>query len=583
MIIEIIKIITSIIAVIGALFGIIRLVRKTILRRKQERNLSLFFGNQQNVLEYRKNFIRTKAVDRPPDDEEDFMNTQHFANKVDLIDFFIKGIFKKRSRLIFLVLADAGMGKTTFLINLLYKYSNKLIGKKYSIRYIALGDPYADEYIEKYKDDSSPQKDGNKTILLLDAFDEDPKALSDYSQRFNYLVNKCRTFAFVIITSRTQFFPEESKEKFTDYVSLNDKNNSYLAVAKKYIAPFSDKDISLYIRKKYSFKFVVPYPYKSKRHFLNFNLIPKTVYVNPKRKKVEDICRKATNLVARPMLLDNIELILSYNGEINYENEIYEALIHSWIIRESKKQRNKQPDDEKFRIEMGKFIKQAALHCYRNFKSGKGLYIETDFLQKIAADKSIELDKMDLSARSLLNRNSKGRFKFSHKTVFEYLLADYDLHNPDPENDPIDFSYFDFGQIIRSKTAVLNIIKDNKHLYFAFRDAYFFKKLNNESADSILKISAIIAVDSEYDVVSYFRHLENLATVYLLDTKDSNELLSSNFSGSENIAFIDMDPKGKLTLHKGNGSTDDLKVNFEFIKARKDPYRKNEIDFFKIR
>ena len=133
---DILTIITSILTILGVIYASVKAYRKWKSKREQEKDLSLFFGEEKNILEYKKNFVRTKAVDRPPDDEEDYKNTQFYANKIDLIDFFIGNIFKSKSRLSFLILADAGMGKTTFLVNLFLEYSSKIIGKKYKKKYL---------------------------------------------------------------------------------------------------------------------------------------------------------------------------------------------------------------------------------------------------------------------------------------------------------------------------------------------------------------------------------------------------------------------------------------------------------------
>lgn len=503
--VDYIKFFTSVLAAGGVIFGICKAVVRWRHERAEERDLSLFFGDEKNILEYKKNYVRTQAVDRPPDDEEDYAKTQHFANKMDLIDFFMKR-FKERNKLCFLILADAGMGKTTFLVNLFLEYSGKWMNKKYRIKYVALGDPYADEYIAKCKDDGSYSKDGSRTILLLDAFDEDPRALDNYSKRFNELILNCRTFAKVIITSRTQFFPEEDKEKFSEYITLNDKNITTLAVAKKYIAPFSDNDVSKYLRSRYSSK---------------FRVLGTTFYLNDVRRIAEDICRKATNLVARPMLLENIGLIISDGKKINYESDIYETLINSWIDRESRKQLYKQPNVGVFKKEMNAFITHAAVHCYENFINGKGQFIESFMLEKIADDNSVELSKVDLSARSLLNRNSKGRFKFSHKTILEYLLARYDVNELQPDKF-IDFNSFDFGLYIRNQLGFFAAIQIFRPLYLQFHSQQGFVLIHTDFLHELSGVTKVIAVNYDSFVARKLRFFPNLEALYLFNVAPSD-------------------------------------------------------------
>ncbi len=63
------------------------------------------------------------------------------------------------------------MGKTEFLINLYLHDLSQFRRPKYQIKLFPLGLPNIDEEIENIKNDRK------KTILLLDAFDEDPQAL----------------------------------------------------------------------------------------------------------------------------------------------------------------------------------------------------------------------------------------------------------------------------------------------------------------------------------------------------------------------------------------------------------------------
>lgn len=527
-------IITSVIAIIATIIALLKQYLKWKKGRNHEEDLMIFFGEEKNILDYTENYIRTMGVDRPPDDEDDYRDTQEIANRQDLIKFFFRQVFNNKSKKIYLILGDAGMGKTTFLINLFLEYSNKVFRKKFQIKYVALGDPLADEFIDKYKNDTSFYKDGSNTILLLDAFDEDPKAIENYQDRFNHIVTNCRTFGKVIITSRTQFFPEEDKERFTAIIPLQDKELSKLTAGKKYIAPFSDREIKKFLRHKYSWK---------------FNFLGTKLYLNDNRKIAENICKKASNLVARPMLLDNIDIIINERKNFNYECEIYETLIQAWIKRESKKQQNRTNTKESFEDEMNNFISLAAKHAYENLQSGNGigLYIEVPFLEDIAKRNDIHLDCVDLSTRSLLNRNSKGRFKFSHKTILEYLLAKFDSEAV-ALNHMINFQSFDFGLTIRNQLAFLQFNKDFKPVFYLYTSTYYssssFKKITMREIGRMDLVTAVIAINYLEIELRKMRIFENVKTIYnmkLVDCSDIQSIVLRTASTSDYNTFMDVE------------------------------------------
>src|SRR5690606_10821603 len=77
------------------------------------------------------------------------------------------------------------------------------------IKYIPLGhkDPIME--INKINDDAR-----YSTILLLDAFDEDSKAVLNYKSRLTEILEATEQFKEIIITCRTQFFPNQLEEPF---------------------------------------------------------------------------------------------------------------------------------------------------------------------------------------------------------------------------------------------------------------------------------------------------------------------------------------------------------------------------------
>ena len=142
------------------------------------------------------------------------------------------------------ILADSGMGKTSALINYCACH-NRRWRRSLRTHLVLLGHPDPDKRIAEIKDKE-------KTALLLDAFDEDPRASV---QRLSELIEITRSFRRVIITCRTQFFAGEHEiPQRTGVMRAGPRTageKSEYEFHKKYLSPFSDRDIDLYIRRRF--------------------------------------------------------------------------------------------------------------------------------------------------------------------------------------------------------------------------------------------------------------------------------------------------------------------------------------------
>lgn len=443
---------------------------------------------------YIKEFIRTQCVDNPPESEDEPGESYESANRQDLIKFFNNQVFTSNSKTIYLVLGDAGMGKTTFLINLFYNYATS-IKRKFKIRYIWLSHEDSESYIEKYKADGSEFADGSNTILLLDALDEDPRAQKDYEARLNQLVRLTKNYRKVIITSRTHFFPNKSQETVTEKIPVDGEPEGYKKSIRKYIAPFSNKEIQDYLKKKYGFK---------------THILGKTYYRNEKRRDIEGVVKIASNLVVRPMLLDNIELILSAKTSIKKEYQIYEALIAEWILRESKKQPS--TTGENFQNEMIDFVKKAALNIYHNFRRGNGLYVQMTLIEQLALDSNISLNKVDMTSRSLLNRIPGGKYKFAHKSILEYILAEIDSESYS-ESSMINLDSFDFGVKLRNQ-IILGSMSDRPFKQAFAEKGHSFLPIDHFSSKRMDEVVVVFATNISGIELRKFRIFKNLKLLY---------------------------------------------------------------------
>lgn len=390
-VIQVITIVSGGIAILAALWKGGEMFFKYLGQQKLNRDLYPFFTpvDVKNATQY---YVPTKCQNIAPSKEHEPGQTHAFATKEKLIPFFLKRGFKYKTddQRFYIILADSGMGKTTFMINLYLRYVSQWFGHKCKIRLLPLGFPEVDAEINKIEDQEN-------TILLLDAFDEDSRAVADYKKRMEEILKKVFRFRKVIFTCRTQFFPSEEEEPGeTGILRFGDKRG-YHVFHKLYLSPFDDKDIKKYIRKKFS--------------FLSFG----------KKRKAMQIVEQSPSLMVRPMLLNNIDDLLASDREYEKTYQVYEELINRWIAREALKYR--EGEREGFKKELYKFSRVIAVDIYRKREARSGLFINKDEIDAFAKKHGIQLDDMEMKSRSLLNRNAQGHYKFSHKSILEYFLA----------------------------------------------------------------------------------------------------------------------------------------------------------------
>lgn len=396
-------------SLIGFLF---KGVRYLLLKRTQKalnEELAPFY-TIEDVDKATRYYIPTKYQMIAPYEEEDIGISTYLINpKGKLIPKLLKGGFhrKKHSSRYILILADSGMGKTTFMINLFLAYKRRYgwMNSKFNIKLIPLGSPHATNVLGTIH----PQRKKDM-IMLLDAFDEDTKALIDYNARMEEIMKLSWEFKQVIITCRTQFFPSTKEIPHeTGNLKFGVDAGEY-KFQKIYISPFSEIDIMFYLVKKY---FVL--------NPLNWN----------KFIKAYKIVKKSPSLMARPMLLSRMDDLISSESVFKYSYLIYEELIKKWIEREADKPGIKEvyKSKEIFKNLLLRFSEEIALNMYEHQRERNGLYINKD--HSLLSDNEFLLESVEgrnlrsteKRSKSLLNRDAEGNYKFSHKSILEYFLA----------------------------------------------------------------------------------------------------------------------------------------------------------------
>lgn len=163
------------------------------------------YGEQ---LDEQKYFISSKFTTTPPNNLDDPLEVERVESARRLLDHFVDKVLVEdnTTNRYFCILAGAGMGKTTWAVNLVTSYINhyKKDTLPFEIKLLSLA---RSNFAEELQMVEFP----NKTILILDALDENAEASNDLHGFMQNLEHLIQNFRFVILTSRTQFFPTEDE------------------------------------------------------------------------------------------------------------------------------------------------------------------------------------------------------------------------------------------------------------------------------------------------------------------------------------------------------------------------------------
>ncbi|MFQ5628672.1 MAG: NACHT domain-containing protein [bacterium] len=286
------------------------------------------------------------------------------------------------------VLGDSGMGKTSFVLNYYAYNRRRLPWNRKRIAVIPLNNPDVEEHIKKIEK-------RHKTILFLDGFDEDVQARGDYQNRLNELMQLCKRFKRLVITSRSQFFPSNAAIPYKTSVPRHGPRAAgtpgVLTFSKVYLLPLTGKQILSYLFKRF-------------RH-----------NERNKREPAYTFIKKIPNLAMRPMLLTYIPELLQSGKTFKYTYEIYKEMVNAWIEREDIYVPNKQA--------LWDFSERLAIDLYSKRMERGAERIPRNELAPLANQWGISLNEWQLSSRSLLSRDALNYYKFAHRSIMEYLFV----------------------------------------------------------------------------------------------------------------------------------------------------------------
>lgn len=386
-----------VILVLGVIgIPLIKFVRKRITIKKWrkmtvEAKLGREFASFMNK-KNRECYVRTKFQLIPPDDTLDPIENQNIAQPADLLDFYLNKVLVQNnsSKFLYCVLAGSGMGKTTFSVNLLinYVYSHNEKSMVIDILLLSLSNDNVIKDIEKIP---NPKQ----TILILDALDENTEAVTDFKRFIPRLEEAIKNFYVVIVTCRTQFFSDATEEPHKSKLTFYGREKNFQEYTRHYISFFDDNDIDLYLKKKYRSR--------------------------SSREKAKQIVTQAGDIMVRPLLLSYIDDLLEEEISNPTLYDLYQMLIDKWLDREVNNW-NQKNEIIGLKDKLYDFSNQLAVNIYLNKVKRGGLFITRDEFEAFLEEKDFQ-DPYSWSGRSLINRDSEGYIKFSHKSFLEFFLA----------------------------------------------------------------------------------------------------------------------------------------------------------------
>ena len=399
---------------IGKLWSKFKSIKSKYEQEINEIN-NIMFVDPEELAKY---YVEPNCQEINPADqhEERFLTaSEPVMRKID--QFFGAKVFQPGDNQLF-VLSDAGMGKSALLTMLKLMHLTAFWPPDKDCVLKKLG--------KKTLDEISEIKEKRDTILLLDSLDEDPTAYGRVRDRLSDILQATQAFFRVIITCGTQFFPSDVEhDPFTrPGVALV----SGFRCPVRYLSFFDNTLVMKYLSKRF----------------------PKKFWWFTDKKKIEEamkVIAKMGSLRCHPMLLSYIEELTGSPllAKEDSEYQVYDALIESWLNRE----KAKHPDISKENLSDASIILATVLQM-------NGLReISEDKLDKLIPKlaRLRPVKEIELKARSFLNRNSEGDYRFSHYSIQEFLVAklllsDKPLFHPVK---PIHLTDFIFRMILMSK------------------------------------------------------------------------------------------------------------------------------------
>lgn len=316
-------------------------------------------------------------------DEDFFTSRQPLFKKIS--EFLKIRNFQQGNNQLF-ILSDAGMGKTSSLVMMKLIHLSSFWPKEYACHLEKLNEETLGNILEI--------ENKRKTLLLLDSLDEDPTAYGRTEERLLEILEATKSFGKVIITCRTQFFPDHELNPFE--IPGRIRIGGFVCPS-KYLSVFDDSQVNQYLEKRFR-----------KGIFFDKNKV--------RRDKAKQIVSRMGSLRCRPMLLSFIEDLVDAEQhlEIWSEYSLYKSLVQNWLIREEAK--------TGIRAEI---LLDVCARLAFEMQARKIIRISPAALRELTGrfEEIEQLTRLDITGRSLFNKNSDGDYRFSHYSIQEFLVV----------------------------------------------------------------------------------------------------------------------------------------------------------------
>lgn len=365
-------------------------LRKT--REGELQEIQNVFGDPKLLADY---YIEPDCQPVNPADHDEDESIRAFRQPVRFwLNRFLEGEFLERDgRNMVFVLSDAGMGKTSLLMMLKLTHLLRFWPDGLDFRLMKLG-PDTLEKLGKIQNHA-------RTVLLLDSLDEDPSAWGRIEERLMELLDATKSFRQVILTCRTQFFPEGSAAPIEAPYKV--VVGGYICNL-LYLSPFDNAQVEAYLRNVYPNRW---------RDLLRKWWKKED---NPELMRAREVVEPMKSLRLRPMLLAHIDDLMQSEVQKWREFPVYEALVRHWLLRELRKKHWRYTE-----AQLWELCEEVAVLLQM---SGKRVLSPEDLeviRQKLPAAETLEA--FDIGGRSLLNRTSDKGFRFSHYSIQEFLVV----------------------------------------------------------------------------------------------------------------------------------------------------------------
>lgn len=363
-----------------------RLISIRQTRESEIRKIGDIFGDPEELAKY---YIEPDCQHiNPANEDEDQPSSVVVSPIFKTINRFLNGDFSVRGdgRSQMFVLSDAGMGKTSLLVMLQLAELTSFWPKSYKCKILKLG---AKSIEEIHGIDNK-----SHTVLLLDALDEDQLAWGRVKERLIELLDSTINFRRVIITCRTQFFPNDEVDPFKRVGKI--KVGGYVCPM-FFLSLFDENQVEEYLTKRF----------KNSEH------------PEAQTNKAKKIILDMGSLRFRPLLLAHIDGFIEAQHQEWNEYLVYETLVNTWLMREERKLGiNKVKTSHSSLLEACLII--ASVMHENNERE-----ISASRLQDLKVDfPSLEkLTLIDVGGRSLMNKNSENEYRFSHYSIQEFLIS----------------------------------------------------------------------------------------------------------------------------------------------------------------